>query len=328
MTDGVTEAEARKVLVEAGERLLAENLVARSWGNLSLRLDEKTMAITPSGIPYTDLRPEMIVIVDIESGEWKGEWKPSGERALHRAIYRMRPQANAIVHSHQSAASACAASRVPVRANWGEVPCAAYALPSTSALAKATVAALGDRPAVLLANHGVFTVGADMDEAFDRARALETACASFLESKAATKLPCRPDKAWSAKDLESVDTMLGFSSFMSKAPFTLAWAERGRELPAVLDDLAQLVGAKVPSAAEWPRRPPKQDALFIKGQGLLVRGQDAEALAMVVEKAARAAICGEAIGGAVKIPAIEARLMHVVYKQSYAKRARKAAVGK
>jgi L-fuculose-phosphate aldolase len=328
MTDGVNEAKARKALVAAGQRLLAENLVARSWGNLSLRLDDRTMAITPSGIPYTELREDMIVLVDIESGEWSGEWKPSGERALHRAIYKTRPKVNAIVHSHQNAATACAASRASVRALWGEVPCAAYALPSTAALAKATVAALGDRPAVLLANHGVFTVGKDMDEAFDRARSLETACASFLESKVTAKLPCAPDKAWSAKDLAPADSSLGFPAFMSRAPYTLAWAERGISLPAVVDDLAQFVGTKVPVAEALPPRPPRHDALFVKGRGLLVSGPDAEALAMVVEKAARAAICGEAIGGAVKIPAIEARLMHFVYKQSYAKRARKAAVGK
>lgn len=321
----MTEVEARKALVEAGKRLLAESLVARSWGNLSLRLDAKTMAITPSGIPYTDLTSEMIVIVDLESGDWSGDWKPSGERALHRAIYKTRPKVNAIVHSHQNAATACAASRVSVRAPWGEVPCAAYALPSTPALAKATVAALGDRPAVLLANHGVFTVGASMDEAFDHARSLETACASYLESNAAAKLPCAPDKAWSAKDLTPAASTLGFPALISRAPYTLAWAERGISLPAVVDDLAQFVGTRVPIANELPRRPPKHDALFIKGQGLLVSGPDAEALAMVVEKAARAAICGEAIGGAVKIPAIEARLMHFVYKQSYAKRAAKAA---
>lgn len=326
--DASAVSAARAELVAAGRRLMAEGLVARSWGNLSLRLDAKTMAITPSGIPYADLREDMIVVVDIETGEWSGGWKPSGERALHRAIYSTRAKVGAIVHSHQSAASACASARVSVPAPWGEVPCAAYALPSTPALAKATVAALRDRPAVLLANHGVFAVGADMGEAFDRARDLETACASYLERKAAAKLPCAPDKAWSARDLAPAEGGLGFPALLSRAPYTLAWAERGISLPAVLDDLAQLVGTKVPVADALPRRPPRHDALFIKGRGLLVSGPDAEALAMVVEKASRAAICGEAIGGTIKIPAIEARLMHFVYKQSYAKRAAKAAAAK
>jgi L-ribulose-5-phosphate 4-epimerase len=321
---GLTELEARKALVAAGQRLMDEGLVARSWGNLSLRLDAKSMAITPSGIPYADLRERMIVIVDLESGEWKGEWKPSGERALHRAIYRTRPEVGAIVHSHQNAASACAAARVPVRAPWGEVPCAPYALPSTPALAKATVATLGDRPAVLLANHGVFTVGANLDEAFGRAAALETACASFLESEATTKLPARADAAWNQGDLSATVLADGFPALMSRAPYTLAWAERGISLPAVLDDLAQLVGTKVPAVAALPQSAPKEKALLVKGRGLLVSGPDAEALAMVVEKAARAAICGEAFGGAVTLPPLEARLMHFVYRQSYAKRAKKA----
>ena len=79
-----TEAEARRALVEGGLRLLAEGLVARSWGNLSLRLDAGTMAITPSGIPYADLKAGMIVLVDLKTGEWAGKWKPSGERGVHR----------------------------------------------------------------------------------------------------------------------------------------------------------------------------------------------------------------------------------------------------
>jgi Ribulose-5-phosphate 4-epimerase and related epimerases and aldolases len=326
VTEAAREAgEARASLVAAGLRLQAEGLVARSWGNLSLRLDDKTMAITPSGIPYADLREDMIVLVDIESGEWSGSWKPSGERGLHRAIYSRRPSVKAIVHTHQDAASACAAARVPFDAPWGTVPCAPYALPSTKSLVKATVRALGDRPAVLLANHGVFAVGSSIAEAFDRTASLETAAADFLASRFRGTLPAKPDAKWEAGYLAPFALADGSPILLSTAPFTKAWAERGRSLPAVQDDLAQLVGVRVGTVPALPASCPKASALFIQGRGLLVRGDDAEALAMVVEKAARAAICGETIGGAVKVPAIEALLMHFVYTQSYAKRAKKAA---
>ena len=148
------ESEAREALVEGGRRLLAEGLVARTWGNLSLRLDDGSIAITPSGIPYGDLTAAMIVRMDPETGAWSGPWRPSGERKVHLEVYRRRPEVQAVVHTHQMAASICAAARSPLPASAGTVPCAAYALPGTKKLTTATVGALGDGPAVLMANHG------------------------------------------------------------------------------------------------------------------------------------------------------------------------------
>jgi ribulose-5-phosphate 4-epimerase/fuculose-1-phosphate aldolase len=325
---GSSDARAvRAALVAAGERLLAEGLVARSWGNLSLRLPSGTMAITPSGIPYPDLRADMIALVDLATGEWSGPLKPSGERELHRLIYLARPDVGAIVHTHQNAASACASARVAVPSPWGSTPCAPYALPGTGKLAKATTAALGSGPAVLLANHGALTVGASMDEAFVAALELESAAADLLAREAKAPLPARPDAAWDPDCLSSAELADGTSVLVSAAPYTLAWAERVRRLPAALDDLAQIVGVSVPASASWPTRRPGTEALFVKGRGLLSLGPDAAAIAMVAEKAARAAICCESLGGAVKLPAIEAALMRLVYKQSYAKRAAKAANG-
>jgi L-fuculose-phosphate aldolase len=320
----MTEAEARRELVEAGLRLSRAGLVARSWGNLSLRLDDESMVVTPSGIPYADLREHMIVVVDLETGEWSGEWKPSGERGLHREIYLSRPEVRAVVHTHQVAASVCAAARIGVKAPWGETPCAPYALPGTKALVKRTAGALGDGPAVLLANHGVFAVGASLDEAFRVALDLESAAGDFLSRASGVALPARPDARWSERDLSRADLLDGTEVLVSAAPYTLAWAERGTALPALLDDLAQIVGVRVPAADAWPARRPKSDALFVKGRGLLSWGPDAEAIAMVVEKAARAAICGEAIGGAIKLNIFEAALMRIVYTRSYAKRAAKS----
>ena len=320
----MTEAEARRTLVDAGRRLLAEGLVARSWGNLSIRLNSETMAITPSGIPYLELKEEMIVLVDLQTGDWSGPWKPSGERKVHREIYLRRPDVEAIVHTHQNAGSACAAARITVTCPWGETPCAAYGLPGTKALSKATAKALGDGPAVLMANHGAFTVGNNLNQAFERIRTLETACAELLATKASAPLPARADAQWDSSLLAPLSLADGYPVLVSSAPFTSSWAKRGKPLKATLDDLAQLVGPKVPVASGLPDRRPKTDALFVKGVGLIVCGSDAEAVAMVVEKAARATIGGEALGGAVAIPGWEARLMRWVYKNSYAKLAAKS----
>jgi len=320
----VTQDEARKELVAAGRRLLAGGLVARSWGNLSLRLDDRSMAVTPSGIPYPDLREEMIVVVDLVTDAWEGPWKPSGERKVHREIYRRRPDVKAVVHTHQNAASAWAASRLPVPTATGLVKCAPYALPGTKTLTQGTVDALGLGSAVLMANHGVFAVGADLDQAFTRIAGLEKDCAVQLASRALRGLPAKADTPWDGAWLSPVTLADGTPAQVSTAPFTVAWAARRLPLPALLDDLAQLVGPRVRSADQLPARRPSADAVLVAGTGAVVCGADAEALAMVIEKAARAAIACEGLGGARPFPAWEARLMRWVYKNSYAKQAARA----
>jgi L-fuculose-phosphate aldolase len=318
---GATITESRKQLVAAGMRLLEEGLAARTWGNLSLRVSESTMLITPSGIPYPSIRENMLALVDIYSGEWSGPLKPSGERGLHRAIYAARPDVHAIVHTHQFAASACAAARHSLPSSDGEIPCAAYALPGTQRLAQAVCTVLSTGRAALIANHGAVAAGATLEEAFDTVRNIETAAADFFVQQSHNKLPARPDAPWNPRDIERTALNDGAPVLLSTAPYTLAWASRGRRLPAVLDDLAQIVGVRVPVVRRWPERSPGRVVLFVKDRGLLIQDPDAEAIAMVVEKAARAAICAESIGGAVKIPPLEAALMRLVYRTSYAKKA-------
>jgi L-fuculose-phosphate aldolase len=319
------EEQARRELVESGLRLSRAGLVARSWGNLSLRLEGGAMAVTPSGIPYADLREGMIVLVDLATGEWSGDWKPTSERKLHREIYLRRPEVGAIVHTHQSAASACAAARSPVPVPRGTVPCAAYALPGTKAFTRSVADSLGAGSAVLLANHGVAAVGATMDETFDAILGLESSCAEYIEARDEGSLPVRADEPWNPSWLSPVRLGDGSAALASAAPYTLAWSAEEGEKRVFLDDLAQMAGPRIRLLSRAPERLPECGIVLMKGAGALVGGPDAEAAAMVVEKAARAALCGRVLGGAVPIPAWEARLMRFVYKQSYAKRAKKAA---
>ncbi len=321
------EAQARRQLVEAGHRLLGQGLVARTWGNLSVRLDERTMAITPSGIAYPDLTEEMIVVVDLETDAWSGPYRPSGERKVHREVYRRRPDVLAGVHTHQVAASICAAARVPVPATFGQVPCAPYALPGTRKLTAGTVGALGSGPAVLMANHGVFAVGADLEAAFDLVTDLERTCASYVVDKRpreGSHMPADPAAAWDPACLTEVPLADGSRGWLSEAPFTVRFSVLRKALPPVLDDLAQLTGRRVAPVRSTPRRRPRADAVLIPGRGALVFGADHEALAMVVEKAARAWIGGAGLGGAKALPTWEALLMRVVYARSYSKQASQA----
>ena len=177
------EATAREAIVDAGRRLVAAGLVARSWGNISLRLDKERCLITPSGRLYSDLKADEIVIYQIHTAKYEGSLKPSSEAGLHARIYQVRPEVHAIIHTHQPQASVLAAAHVDLPlagdmqrellGSW--VRCAPYALPSTKKLVTATSRALGGGRAVLMANHGALCVGENLDDAFGVADALEAA---------------------------------------------------------------------------------------------------------------------------------------------------------
>jgi L-fuculose-phosphate aldolase len=181
----------KKLVIEAGLRLLNEGLVTRTWGNVSIKADENHMLITPSGRKYEDLTVDDIVLVNINTSEYDGSIKPSSEHKLHSEIYRTRPEINAVIHTHQMNASTCAAARreVPpilddmVQLIGTSVRVAPYALPSTSKIVKGTIRALKGRMAALMANHGAVCIGRDIDEAFVVCQVLEKACKAFIEAE-------------------------------------------------------------------------------------------------------------------------------------------------
>ena len=176
--------ELRNQVIEAGQKLVKEGLVARTWGNVSIRINENQMLITPSGKRYEDLGREDIVMVNIETHKYEGDVKPSSEFKLHTAIYRSRPGINAVIHTHQMNASTVAAARREVppilddqaQIIGPDIKVAPYALPSTKKIVRGTIKALKGRMAALMANHGAVCIGRDLDEAFVFAQVLEKRC--------------------------------------------------------------------------------------------------------------------------------------------------------
>lgn len=181
----------RQQVIEGGQRLLKEGLVARTWGNISIRVDETHMLITPSGLPYEALTRDDIVLVNYHTSEYEGPVKPSSEKELHCEIYRTRKEVMAVIHTHQMNASTVAAAQrevPPILDDMAQiigptVRVADYALPSTKKITKKTVKALKGRNAALMANHGAVCVGRDLDEAFVVCQVLEKACRAFIEAE-------------------------------------------------------------------------------------------------------------------------------------------------
>ena len=182
--------QAKQQICDAGRRLLALDLVAGTWGNVSLRVDEERMLITPSGIAYGSMCPEDIAEVNLKDGSYSGK-KPSSEKNLHLEIYRTRKSVHAIVHNHASHSSTVAAARrevPPILDDMAQivgpsVRVAKYALPSTRKLVRNTVKALKGRNAALLANHGAICIGRDIEEAILCCQVLEKACKSLIEAE-------------------------------------------------------------------------------------------------------------------------------------------------
>jgi len=190
MSSLMSEAEAREAVRAAGLALTREGLVAGTWGNVSVRLGDSEMAITPTGTDYMSMKAEDIVIVDLATGEARGG-KPSSEKDLHREIYLTRPEIGAVVHTHSMSASTLAAARrevPPVLDDLAQIVgpslrVADYALPGTGKMRRAALKGLRGRMAVLLANHGAVALGRTMDEALTCARIVEKGCRAFVEAE-------------------------------------------------------------------------------------------------------------------------------------------------
>ncbi len=142
------------------------NLVAWTSGNVSAR-EGDLVVIKPSGVRYEDLRPEHMVVLDLDGRCVEGSLKPSSDTASHLYIYRQRPDVFGVVHTHSSYATAFAALGRPIPCVLtamadefgGPIPCGGFALIGGEEIGRVVVEAIGRSPAVLLQNHGVFTIG-------------------------------------------------------------------------------------------------------------------------------------------------------------------------
>jgi L-ribulose-5-phosphate 4-epimerase len=143
-------------------------LVVWTGGNVSARDPETNLVvIKPSGVLYEELRPEDHVVLNLDGDIVEGSLKPSSDTASHLYIYRHRPDVNGVVHTHSSYATAFAALGKPIPVYLtamadefgGPIPCAGFALIGGEEIGKQVVEHIGTSPAVLLKNHGVFTIG-------------------------------------------------------------------------------------------------------------------------------------------------------------------------
>ncbi len=183
MTDlnaGSSGADPRTMVIEACRELTHRGLTHGTSGNVSVRCDARRFFVSPSGMDYEVLQADDVPLMDLD-GRWFGRRRPSSEWRFHRDIFNSKHEVGAIVHTHSAHATAlaCTGRGIPAFhymvavAGGRDIRCAPYYTFGTQELSEAALAALKDRKACLLANHGVIATGADLRSAISLADEVE-----------------------------------------------------------------------------------------------------------------------------------------------------------
>lgn len=348
------ENEARRLIIEAGHRLLENKLIARTWGNISARISKDEFIITPSGRAYDSLVPSDLVKVRVSDCSYDGNIKPSSEKGIHAAAYSLRQSTGFIIHTHQFYASVVAAECRGIDG----APCAGYGLPGTAKLRKKVEECIKDNPydsCFLMARHGALVLGSDIEEAFSRAEVLEEKCRGHVDAR----LPGLSGGAAKDFDTSKINISALPSVVVESDKYIMECCRSGREIEPYLDDFAQIAGpdVQVVPCDEWKAerallgystdgrskgilgKVPMTGALdkmggqhsslnsFIGRNAVLVSGvgavcagkdeEDAEAISMIVSKNCAAACY---VRYARPLGPVDARLQRYVYLTSYSKK--------
>lgn len=176
-----SEYQYRKDIVEAGRRIWLRGYVAANDGNISVRMGPDEFLVTPTGVSKGFMTPGMILKVNGRAECPSGKLKPSSEIKMHLAVYRERPDVNAVVHAHPPVSTAFAVAGIPltkcilpeVIITLGGIPLVEYGTPSTAEIPAAIGKYLKDYNAFLLENHGALTLGTDVFHAYHRMETME-----------------------------------------------------------------------------------------------------------------------------------------------------------
>lgn len=180
----------RQDVINTACAMQASGLSPQRSGNVSVRSGDGFL-ITPTGMSYEDLTPEDVAYVAMDGSQPEGQRRPSSEWHMHQALFAARPQAQAVVHAHSAFAVSLACLREDIPpfhymiavAGGKDIRCADYATFGTEALARNAVAAMTDRKACLLANHGQLAFGGSLTSALELAHEVEDLCAQYWRAR-------------------------------------------------------------------------------------------------------------------------------------------------
>jgi L-fuculose-phosphate aldolase len=168
-------------MAEIGRRLYERDHICGTEGNLSVRLPDAKILITPSGMNKGFMKPEDMIICSADGKKLEGKGEPSSEIGLHTTIYKWRKDVTAICHAHPVYATACSTAGLSLNrpvlpeivSTLGAIPLAGYASPGSTGLAQSIADLINRYDALLLASHGVLTVGKSLEDAFNKMESTE-----------------------------------------------------------------------------------------------------------------------------------------------------------
>ena len=327
--------DKRREIIDTGIELLEEKLVARTWGNISARIDADNYLITPSGLDYTSMREEDIVSVNIKTGEYTGINRPSGEKGVHSAAYEVFDDVNFVVHTHQTYATAVSLAGLDSFditeeeiEKLGGIALAEYGLPGTKEITNACKSALlTGAHTVLMIHHGVLVLGKDQEEAMKRVKLLESSCERNVKRVIIDNTP--------HNHLEALDNYLKAlntcpednSSYRYCEVLTdkalIALSNSETEIFSQLDDVSQMIGTKIVTVDSLDKALKLSDnAVLIKGVGALIKAEnkdDLEALKVLMNKMAIVKLYTKAKNVKAEISIEESDFMHYDYVTRYSK---------
>jgi L-fuculose-phosphate aldolase len=182
----ISEIKLKKQICEIGKRIYEKGYVAANDGNISVKVEEDTFIVTPTGVSKGFMTPEMLIKVDGDGNLIEGDLKPTSEIKMHLRVYKERSDINSVVHFHPPFATAFAIAGIPLNfatmpeaiINLGTIPIAEYGTPSTDELANAIIPYIHNHNGVLLENHGALTWADTLEKAYFLMESLES-CAKI-----------------------------------------------------------------------------------------------------------------------------------------------------
>ncbi len=347
--------EEKKHIISVSRELHEIGLLVRTWGNISSRVDKDHFLITPSGIRYEDLTPEMIVIVNINDLSYEGDYIPSSESKVHAAAYKVRKDADFIVHTHQVFASCAGTLGLKKVFSYFEdedvtIPVAPYALPGTEKLAENvahTLKKYKDANGIIMANHGTLCLGADSRDAVFEAEMMESACNNFLVDVCKMDMTHGVEEGYSShledgaiiydnsdtpERVKRIHEMIYAkrkdAKFIihNKSEAVVMVSRRANHMRPLLDDFAQLIGTsvKIPNNEDEIYHNIKKNVnvVFSPNDGAYCVGSsfdDAEAVAIVLDKGCIAYVAVMRNGEGHYLSPFECIKMNRHYRKTYSK---------
>jgi L-fuculose-phosphate aldolase len=165
--------DVKQEVLDTARRMYERGLVVGTAGNVSGRMPDGTVCMTPSSLPYESMTLDDLVVVDLDGNKVAGGGNPSTEKALHLTCYRRYPEVGGVIHSHAPHASMFALVHEPIPAVieevvvyiGGDIPVCDYRTTGTDELGEEVASRLADRSAALMANHGLVCIGKSPDDA-------------------------------------------------------------------------------------------------------------------------------------------------------------------